>query len=135
MKPQQPHIRVIRGPAALDVLTSFCKEHLDPLGDSELSLSVQLVLEELFTNVMRHGYLDQEGTVEVGLDIESALVTLTIRDRSPAFDPFKQDTSIIRLDEGQRGLALVRQLAETTNYERSRDEENIVQCTFSRSPR
>jgi len=135
MEPQQPHIRVIRDPAALDMLTSFCKEHLDPLGDSELSLSVQLVLEELITNVMRHGYLDQEGTVEVSLDIGPMSVILTVRDRSPAFDPFQEEISASRLDEGRRGLALVRQLAETTNYERSGDEENIVRCTFSRSPR
>jgi len=133
MEPEQPHIEVNWGPATLEVLTSFCKEHLDPLGESELSLSVQLVVEELVTNVVQYGYKGAEGSVEVSLDIERQTVTLTLRDRSPEFNPFLLVTGNAGQDEGGRGLSIVRRLAETTLYERNSKGENILQCTFPRS--
>lgn len=133
MEQRKPHIEVTWGPAMLEMLTSFCREHLDPLGDSELSLSVQLVLEELVVNAVHHGYGDAEGRVNVNLDIGPKTITLTIRDLSREFNPLLFVPDDTDLGEGGRGLSLVRQLAETTLYERTSDGENILTCIFPRS--
>jgi len=133
MEQQNPHIEVIWGPATLEMLTAFCKEYLDPLDDNALSLSVQLVVEEIVVNAMQHGYGDEAGSVKVSLDIEPGTITLTIRDSTPEFNPLLFVPDDTDPGEGGRGLSLVRQLAETTLYERTSEGENILRCIFPRS--
>ena len=133
MEPQKSHIEVSWAPSTLTDLSVFCMEQLDPLGDNQLSLAVQLVVEELVTNIFNHGYESLQGTVVITIEVDPGFVTLTIQDQSLEFNPFLIVPEGVDPGEGGRGLSLVRNLAETTLYERTVEGENILTCTFPRS--
>lgn len=50
---------------------------------------IQLAVEEAVTNVVTHGYENPGGKVSVSLCFIPELVTITITDNGPAFDPTK----------------------------------------------
>lgn len=133
MEPQKSHIEVSWAPDILTDISVFCMEQLDPLGDDQLSLAVQLVVEELVTNIFEHGYERLQGTVVITIEVDPGFVTLTILDQSLEFNPFLIVPEGVDPGEGGRGLSLVRQMADTTLYERTADGENILTCTFPRS--
>lgn len=115
--------------AAID---SFCA----PLAPSPQELmSLHLVLEELVTNVINHGYIDgQSHTFTVALSARpDRLVTAVITDDAPAFDPLgcaAIDTSLPLEDRpiGGLGVHLVKNLARSAHYER-RNGKNILTLT------
>lgn len=80
-------------------------------------------LDEILSNVVRHGYQDRPGTIDVALAGEPGIVLVDVADDGPAFDPLAApapDTSA-PLDErkvGGLGIALVRALADDVRYER-----------------
>ena len=133
MEPQKSHIEISWAPDILTDLSAFCMEQLDPLGDDQLNLAVQLVVEELVTNIFNYGYERLDGTVDITIEVDSGFVTLTIRDQSLEFNPFLIVPEGTDPSEGGRGLSLVRRLTETTLYERTSEGENILTCIFPRS--
>lgn len=133
MEPEHYHIQVSSNSDYLSLLSPFLKEHIDRLGDEHLALSIELVAEELVTNIFRHGYREQDGPVDITLDFESASITLTIEDCAPAFNPLIHVDSEVGMTEGLRGITLVHHLSDTVEYTRTEDGHNIICCTF-RSP-
>lgn len=89
---------------------------------------VRLVVEELFTNTVKHGYgSDCDEPVRVALlPGENGLVTLRYRDGAPAFDPTRFDRKSRSTADGGFGLLLVRGVAHAMRYRRE-DEANIVE--------
>ena len=130
MSPARHEIGVSSGPEALETLTRFCREKLEEPEDPEISLCVQLVLEELVTNVLRHGYRGKEGPIHLTVEQDEGGIALTLRDRAPAFNPLAWRGRIDRKGEGKRGLPLVRRLSDRLEYERTEAGENILRCTF-----
>ena len=94
---------------------------------------LNLVLEELATNIVRHGYKDRpDGIVNVSVVDDGALLTLTLRDRAAEFDPFKLAPKA-DLDEpvrtrriGGLGVHFVKQVAKSYTYRRAREENETV---------
>ncbi len=119
-------LSVPSGPEALETLLQFCRSHLDSLGDHDLRLTAELAVEEIVLNILQHGYRDEEGPIELELDLDPEQITLTIRDRSPAFDPLQIEQPEIQLLEGKRGLPLVTRMVLSTRYEYSEDGWNIL---------
>jgi serine/threonine-protein kinase RsbW len=101
---------------------------------------LNLVLEELATNIVSHGYRDSgNGTVDVSVLDDGEAVTLTLRDRAAEFDPFISAPEA-DLDEpmhtrriGGLGVHFVKQVARSYEYRRERDENHIV-VTLPREP-
>ena len=64
---------------------SFCERHQV---ERRAALRVTLVIEELFTNTVRHGYR-REGAmpIRVMLAVEDRAVTLLYEDEAPRYDP------------------------------------------------
>ncbi|MDQ0317540.1 ATP-binding protein [Amorphus orientalis] len=97
---------------------------------------LQLILEELLTNVVNHGYEGQpDGTVIVRLSRENELTVGEIIDSGRAFDPTGRadpDTSAPLDDRpiGGLGVHLSRTLANELTYERV-DDRNVVRFTVS----
>jgi anti-sigma regulatory factor (Ser/Thr protein kinase) len=85
------------------------------------SHTIDLVLEELFTNLVRHNR-DGRHDIEVGLERGGGTVRLTLRDFDvAAFDPTQVSPPDLTrpLDQqsrGGRGIHLVRTLARDFNY-------------------
>jgi anti-sigma regulatory factor (Ser/Thr protein kinase) len=94
-------------------------------------LRLVLVLEELFTNTVMHGYgARAQGPVWVTLASREGEIELTYEDAGPPFDPLVQGPTP-RLDQpgpGGLGLALVRGLAASARYARV-DGRNRVTLT------
>jgi serine/threonine-protein kinase RsbW len=131
MSPYEAQMSVHSSTEALEGLTAFCMKYLERIDNPDLCLSVQLVMEELVTNVMRHGYEDEEGLIVLTIGEDGESITLIVEDRAPEFDPVNWSEPEGNVEEGRRGIALVRRLADRFDYERTSGGENRVSCYFT----
>ena len=101
----------------------FCRER--SLG-SEVQFDLNLVLEELFVNAVRHGGCEgMEKAVHIRLEAAAGEVRVEFRDRGKAFDPTTTgppDLSRI----GGLGIPLVRELMCDFHYQRSGEWNRIT---------
>lgn len=98
----------------------FCSE-ADLAGDHCLRLN--LVLEELFTNTVRHGHRgDSDAPIWVALSAGPSGLTLTYEDTAPPFNPYgtppdaPPDTTVKMRKIGGLGVLLTRKLATSREY-------------------
>jgi serine/threonine-protein kinase RsbW len=101
----------------------------------ETTIRVVLVLEELFTNTVSHGYpAGIDGPVWISLALRGDVVEITYEDACPPFDPIGGAPAIPRPNEtgsvGGVGLALVRGLSASARYARL-GERNRVTLTVA----
>ena len=99
--------------------------------DPEATIRVVLVLEELFTNTVAHGYpAGSEGPVWVSLGLAGSAIEITYEDAGPPFDPIGGAAAVSRPDEEQTlggvGLALVRGLCASARYARDGDRNRVI---------
>jgi serine/threonine-protein kinase RsbW len=86
--------------------------------------AVILVLDELFSNTVNHGYRqDPEGRIVVQAQVVEQEIRVMLTDWAPAFDPLARslpDTSspLQERDVGGLGLLFVRRTADTVSYQR-----------------
>ncbi len=124
-------ISIDAGPEALEEVHRFCLESLETVEGEEVRLSIQLVLEELVTNIIRHGYgEDREGPIDLRLQIGPVRVEAELRDGAPPFDPTAWNEPLDRQREGKRGLPLVRKLTHRFDYVRTGEGENLLSFEF-----
>ncbi len=93
-------------------------------------LSVQLISEELATNICKYAYPDAAGRFETGVSCTPSGCTLMFTDTGEAFDPLSAATpdtslSLEERDVGGLGIYFVRRKAEKLTYQRV-DGRNIV---------
>lgn len=86
-------------------------------------LRLNLVLEELFTNTVRHGHRgDCDDPVWVTLDASTGAVRVTYEDVAPPFNPYAHlklkspDTTMERFKVGGLGVLLTSELAAARDY-------------------
>ena len=112
---------------AIAFVESFCDTNAVARGDC---LRVSLVVEELFTNTVTHGFQGgSDAPVRIGLRLDAAELELWYEDSAPAFDPLTQvPRAAIELDSaaparpvGQLGIALVVSMASRIGYARDGD--------------
>ncbi len=101
-------------------LGAWCRAaHVPPATVSRLVL----VLDELFTNIVVHGYLEAaDGEIVVEAHTHDARVEVTLTDHAPAFNPLlvpKPDTSLPLEARplGGLGLLFVRSTADELRYQ------------------
>ena len=94
---------------------------------------LKLVLEELATNIVMHGYKARaDGVVNVKVVDDGTMVTLTLRDDAVEFDPFKSapeadlDEPVRTRRVGGLGVHFVKQIARSYSYGRSGTENETV---------
>ena len=94
--------------------------------------SVVLMLDELITNVVMHGFGDSgEGSIDVTVAIDGGFLVATVRDSAPAFDPFsipEPDTTLAADDRGIGGLGVhfVRKMSDGYAYRRDGDINEVT---------
>jgi serine/threonine-protein kinase RsbW len=91
--------------------------------EADLSCRLLVVLEELFTNTIKHGYRGADGSIRIELKQIPGYISITYEDAAPPFDPLKAvlvDPSITvnKGKIGGMGLLLVRKMADSLTYER-----------------
>jgi len=112
--------RLDRLRALRQFLESFCADA--GLGRDQC-LRLNLVLEELFTNTVRHGHRgESDSPVWVTLSIAGANVSLSYEDAAPPFNPYgtppdaPPDTTVKMRKIGGLGVLLTRKLAASREY-------------------
>lgn len=115
--------RFPRAVGSLPALVAFVREFFAARGlRADQAFDVDLVLEELFTNMVRHA---RGGTseIEVGLDDDGALLTLRLRDEGvepwdPGAAPAPQlDRPVAERRPGGLGIHFIRTLARELRFE------------------
>jgi serine/threonine-protein kinase RsbW len=97
----------------------------------------ELVFEEIVTNIIRHGYADdQEHEIALTLLVHDGDVTLGFEDDGAAFDPRDRPSdpragSGLDAREGGHGLGLVRKATRRIDYERTPDERNRLTISIA----
>ena len=104
-------------------------------------LKLLLIVEELFTNTVTHGYRkESESPVWLAFETEERGFTLRYEDAAPPHNPFGEfrplDTSVMIAQQpvGGLGLKLIRSLARDADYTRE-GERNCIRLTFLVRPR
>ena len=88
----------------------------------EQCLRLNVVVEELFTNTVRHGHRgDSDEPVWVSVDAESGEVHMVYEDTAPPFNPYAlfanvPDTTLSLRKLGGLGVVLTRELASNRDY-------------------
>jgi serine/threonine-protein kinase RsbW len=92
---------------------------------------INLILEEVVANIIEHGDQDRsQEVIDISLSKEGPVLTMTIVDRGPSFDPTLVAPPDTRLPLQHRkcgglGLHLVRTLCQGCSYTREK-EANIL---------
>ena len=123
-------------------IRSFLENACTTAGISrEDCLKVLLIVEELFTNTVTHGYREEsESPVWIALEPGEKGFTLRYEDAAPPHNPFGEfrphDTTVLVAQQpvGGLGLKLIRSLARDAGYRRE-GERNCIYLTFSVGPR
>jgi anti-sigma regulatory factor (Ser/Thr protein kinase) len=107
----------------------FCREH--SLGD-DVQFELNLALEELFTNSVRHGgCAGMENAVHVRLQLHDDGVRVEYSDRGMAFDPLSApppdlEAPLEERSAGGLGVHLMRQIMRDVEYRREGDWNRIT---------
>jgi anti-sigma regulatory factor (Ser/Thr protein kinase) len=104
---------------AIDEFGRFSSAHGIP---DDLRRRMMVALDELLSNVVRHGR-PADGSIRVRFETGDDLVTLTVEDTAPAFNPLAAPAPDISATVDQRqpggvGIAVVVGLLEDVRYER-----------------
>jgi len=100
----------------------------------DLTYRLTLSLDEIVSNVIRHGYSDtNDHVVEVRLSVHDGVVTSVIEDDGHPYDPRESPEPDLSMPVEQRGpgglgIFLVRQMMDSIDYAR-RDGRNILTVT------
>lgn len=107
-------------PVLIDGLTEISRE----LGLSDdLHDDLELVIEELFTNVADYGELPEDGIIEVRIERRRSILAVEIRDRGIAFNPLDHpppdlDSPIEERRIGGLGIHFLRHKSDRRCYAR-----------------
>ena len=104
-------------------------------------LKLLLIVEELFTNTVVHGYCgESDSPVWIAFEPCESGFALRYEDAAPPHDAFGEfrpmDTTVLIAKQpvGGLGLKLIRTLATDINYSRE-GERNCIRLTFAVRPR
>lgn len=94
---------------------------------------VLIAVEEIVTNVVRHGYDAAPGAIRFTLRLEGARLFVEMVDDARPFDPFAQappdlDAPIEERRVGGLGLPIVKSLMDRTHYRRD-GAYNVVEIS------
>jgi anti-sigma regulatory factor (Ser/Thr protein kinase) len=122
-------------PVTAEFARDFCERHR--VGRAA-ALHLKLVIEELFTNTIEHGYRGEcDAPIRIALMLDGGNLVLQYEDRAPEYDPRERlSTPPSSLEEpvesravGGIGVYLVGQLARDVDYVRE-DGQNRLRLTL-----
>jgi len=102
------------------------------LGDDGVFQS-QLAVEEIFTNIVEHGYGHDGGskTIELMAEITDELLIISIFDEAPHFNPLTLDSpnreaSLWEREGGGWGVHFVRQYMDKVSYKLDNNRNRLI---------
>ncbi len=97
-----------------------------------LGMSLNLVLEEAFTNVVQYAYTDKEQhEIELLMEKSGKELIVTIIDDGQPYDPTKKTDPDINLNVENRpigglGIFLIKKTMDNVAYERKNDKNHLI---------
>ena len=97
-----------------------------------MAMNVNVVLEELLSNVIFYGYQDHdEHLIYVTFDYSDTELSVIIEDDGVPFNPLEQEavdmsTSLEDTDIGGLGIHFVKSLTKSADYSREEDKNKLV---------
>lgn len=90
------------------------------------------MLAEAFTNAVRHAHRDcsLETPILIEVCLDDSQLEMRVWDFGPGFDPTQRIKCLETIDPeatGGRGIQLISQLADSFEYQRTRDNRNCLQ--------
>jgi serine/threonine-protein kinase RsbW len=116
------------GPDVTKRLTELVVPVMEAIPDRSLVRTVELVLEELVTNIVRHAYGESGGPIDLELEAGEDEIRIVVSDEGSPFDPCTWESPAEVTGEGGRGLILVRCLTSEMHYERTPGGRNVTTC-------
>jgi len=107
----------------------FARRHTLP-GRERVRLLI--ILEELFTNAVNHGYDEPpEGRIEIDLAFDAGRLKIEFSDDGRPFDPLTRplpdlDETVAKRRIGGLGLRILRSLVDDARYSRDGDRNHLV---------
>jgi len=94
---------------------------------------VVLAVDEAASNIMDHGGVEDESSIEVSFEIGEAEIAVQLQDRGVAFDPAKNKKNLpngrARCKRGF-GLYLIHLITDNVEYYRTEDGNNVLTLTI-----
>ncbi len=115
---------------SIEVVTDWIDEQLEEKDCSfKMITQVNIVLDEILSNIAKYAYEDQDGDITVECDIDSSL-HLTFKDHGIAYNPLeKEDPDITASAEdrdiGGLGIYLTKKMTDAISYEYA-DGQNVL---------
>jgi serine/threonine-protein kinase RsbW len=115
----------------------FCAAAEEARLPDPVPFAMQVCLEELFTNIVRHG--DPKGSarseVSIAIEARARLIRMTVEDDGAEFDVTQSEVcpitqSLQEIQPGGLGLLLIRTFSTSVSYQRS-EGRNRVTIEFS----
>lgn len=128
----------LRLPARSEALESACSFVVERMRRWNLApalvLKVELVLEEVLTNIVKYAYPGAAGMMEVSCSLEDERMRLIFRDWGRPFNPLEKEPPTLSPDINERpvgglGIFLVQRLVDHVTYERA-DDRNVLTVEF-----
>lgn len=117
---------------SIEVVAQYLEQCLEQADVPLMEMTrIQLAVEEAVTNVVTHGYENPGGNVSVRCISSPELVTITITDTGPAFDPTKIPPVDVTADLDHRnigglGVHLIRSVMDEISYNREMDANHLT---------
>ena len=122
--------RIENIPAALDVVEQFCDQQDVNI---EFKSNLLVVADELYSNIVKHGYNNQGGEVFTRLlyNKDKKEFVLTVIDRAPAFNQLEVNNAPVEGDAnkaqvGGLGILIVKKIMSQYAYDRINNKNILV---------
>lgn len=130
-------IRVLSTLDNLDPVQEYITELLDSQGVPEnVQLQLQLVVEEIFVNIVNYAYPLEKGDAEVLCKVEEnpeggKTIEITFRDSGVPFNPIKKEDADVTLSAEERpigglGIYMVKQMTSRMDYQYVNGKNNFT---------
>lgn len=113
---------------AIQAFERFGRAHAVP---AETGWRVQLALDEILSNIVRHGHEAAAANVDMTFSLDAGVVAVEIVDQTGPFNPLLAPSPsttgpLQDRQPGGLGLALVRRLMDEAFYERRNNHNHFV---------
>ena len=100
----------------------------------EIKSRLELISEELYTNIFSYAYPENEGKIEITLVRENSAITCIFKDKGIPYNPLEKPDPDIdfppeKRDAGGLGIFMVKNTVDEIDYEYE-DECNILTMTL-----
>lgn len=89
--------------------------------DQTMIPRLELAVDEVTTNIIRHGYQERPGMIEIELSRQDDALVIHVRDQAPSFDPTRVSSpdltqSLHEREPGGLGIYITKRVMDTVTH-------------------